>query len=87
MARKNPATVVLGRKARKKGGRVRTAKLTREQRSKSARQKEQVPSLDNSDQALATLLDRLRASVDPAEIRQLSDQIERIVFHRQFANA
>jgi hypothetical protein len=44
-------------------------------------------SLDNSDQSLATLLSRLRASVDPAEIRQLSERIERIIFHQQMANA
>ena len=37
-------------------------------------------------EALATLLNRLRASVDPAETRQLSDQIERIIFYRQLAH-
>jgi hypothetical protein len=42
---------------------------------------------DTSDQALAALLNRLRATVDPVEIRQLSDQIERIVFHKQYMNA
>jgi hypothetical protein len=71
MARKNPAAVVVERKARKKSDRARSAKS----------------GLDNSDQALATLLSCLRASVDPAEIRQLSDQIERVIFHRQMANA
>jgi len=43
--------------------------------------------IDTSDQALAALLNRLRATVDPVEIRQLSDQIERIVFHKQYMNA
>lgn len=33
-----------------------------------------------SDTALMRLLSRLKATVDPKEIRQLSDQIERIVF-------
>ena len=40
-----------------------------------------------SDQALIGLLERLRATVDLAEIRELSDQIERVVFHKQFRNA
>jgi hypothetical protein len=40
-----------------------------------------------SDRALAALLHRLKATVDPIEIRQLSEQIERIVFHKQYTNA
>lgn len=40
-----------------------------------------------SDEALADLLRRLKTSVDPDEIRQLSDQIERVIFHQQFAEA
>jgi hypothetical protein len=40
-----------------------------------------------SDQALVAALNRLKETVDPAEIRQLSEQIERIVFHKQFTNA
>ena len=42
---------------------------------------------DTSDQALMALLSRLKAAVDPEEIRQLSVQIERIVFHKQFTDA
>jgi hypothetical protein len=42
---------------------------------------------DVSDRALASLLHRLKATVDPIEIRQLSEQIERIVFHKQYTNA
>ena len=42
---------------------------------------------ETSDKALVTLLNRLRATVDPAEIRGLSDQIERVVFHRQLNSA
>jgi hypothetical protein len=30
-------------------------------------------------------LNRLQAAVDPNEVRQLSDQIERVVFHQQFS--
>jgi hypothetical protein len=40
-----------------------------------------------SDDVLTMLLNRLKAAVDPDEIRQLSYQIERIVFHRQFTRA
>jgi hypothetical protein len=43
--------------------------------------------IDTSDRALVALLNRLKATVDPKEIRQLSDQIERVVFHKQFRNA
>jgi hypothetical protein len=43
--------------------------------------------IDTSDKALLSLLTRLKATVDPAEIRELSDQIERVVFHKQFRNA
>jgi hypothetical protein len=42
---------------------------------------------DASDEALAILLSRLKAAVDPEEIRQLSDQIERVIFHEQFTDA
>jgi hypothetical protein len=40
-----------------------------------------------SDAALALLLSRLKTSVDPNEIRELSSQIEKFVFHKQFGNA
>jgi len=43
--------------------------------------------IDTSDNALVSLLNRLRVTVEPAEIRELSDQIERVVFHKQFMNA
>jgi hypothetical protein len=33
------------------------------------------------------LLQRLKATVDPDEIRVLSEQLERLVFHKQFENA
>ena len=42
---------------------------------------------DTSDNALATLLRRLKATGDADEIKRLSDQIERVVFHKQFTNA
>jgi len=43
--------------------------------------------VDTSDMALTNLLERLRSTSNPDEIRQLSEQIERVVFHKQFANA
>ena len=43
--------------------------------------------LDSSDEALAGLLGRLKASADPDEIRALSQQIEQVVFHKQLENA
>jgi hypothetical protein len=36
-----------------------------------------------SDEALASLLRRLQVGVDADEVRQISDQIERVVFHKQ----
>jgi hypothetical protein len=45
------------------------------------------PAGDTSDQTLAALLGRLKTAVDPEEIRQLSAQIERVVFHKQFTDA
>jgi hypothetical protein len=43
--------------------------------------------VDTSDDALSVLLKRVKATEDPAEIRQLSDQIEQIIFHKQYTNA
>ena len=41
---------------------------------------------DTSDQALLTLLRSLKATQDPAEIDQLSEQLERLIFHKQYEN-
>ena len=54
--------------------------------SKDGRKEASAP-VDTSDEALADLLNRLKAAVDPDEIRQLSDQIERVIFHKQFTDA
>jgi hypothetical protein len=48
---------------------------------------ENIPAVDTSDMTLTNLLERLRSTSNPDEIRQLSEQIERVVFHKQFANA
>jgi hypothetical protein len=39
---------------------------------------------DTSDHALSALLTRLRVATDLAEIRLLSEKIERVIFHKQF---
>lgn len=100
--KKNPAAVALGRKGGKKGGPARAAKLTPLQRSESARKAVQArwvktkrgtdyqatPTVANtSDRAMLDLLKRIKATNDRTEIRKLSDQLERVIFHRQFKNA
>src|ERR1700682_4435831 len=94
--RKNAAAVALGRKGGKKGGPARAAKLTPEQRSESARKavkarwakaKPPTAALNTSDQALLTLLKRIKATDNPIEIRRLTNQLERVIFHKQFRHA
>ncbi|MGA3188761.1 MAG: hypothetical protein ABSF22_16785 [Bryobacteraceae bacterium] len=43
--------------------------------------------LDTSDQALTVILKRLKETDNPTEIRELTDQLERVIFHKQFENA
>ncbi len=50
-------------------------------------EKKAAVAVGNADKALLSLLSRLKATVDPGEIRDLSEQIERVVFHKQFMNA
>jgi len=100
--KKDPNAVALGRKGGKKGGPARAAKLTPTQRSESARKAVQArwakakeeskdfisPSTsDTSDNAVLTLLKRIKETNDQNEIRRLSDQLERVIFHKQYANA
>ena len=40
-----------------------------------------VTSTDTSDRAVVALLKRLKVANDPNEARQLSDQLERLIFH------
>jgi hypothetical protein len=51
------------------------------------RNKQKTAGADTSDSALLTLLSRLKAAKGPAEIRRLSGQLERLIFHKQFRNA
>jgi hypothetical protein len=100
--RKNPAAVALGRKGGKKGGPARAANLTPKQRSESARKAVQArwakakegaeskatpSSMSADDHAVLALLKRLKSTSDPKEVRRLSDQLERVIFHKQFQNA
>jgi hypothetical protein len=56
-------------------------KVSRELSSKSDRV------TDNSDRTLVSLLEQLKAATDAETIRRLSEQIERIIFHKQLKNA
>ena len=93
--KKDPAAVALGRKGGKKGGPARAAKLTPKQRSESARKAVQARwskakdgvATENSDKKVLAVLKRLRATNDRHEIRELSDQLERLIFHKQYASA
>jgi hypothetical protein len=44
-------------------------------------------SVDTSDHAVLALLKRLKSTSDPKEVGQLSDQLERVIFHKQFQDA
>jgi len=41
---------------------------------------------DTSDNAVLKLLKRLKETDDQNEIRELSDQLERVIFHKQYPN-
>jgi hypothetical protein len=43
--------------------------------------------IDTSDRALLDLLKRLKEACDHDEIPKLSDQLERMIFHKQLENA
>jgi len=92
--KKNPAAVALGRKGGKKGGPARAAKLTPEQRSESARKavrtrwsKANTPVLDTSKKALHACLKRIKEAKNEDELRRLTQELQRIVFRRQYQNA
>src|SRR5258708_13740039 len=55
------------------------------QKTRNRKRAEESDAVDTSDKALTDLLEHLKTAADPDEIRQLSDQIERAVFHKQFA--
>ena len=90
---KNPAAVALGRRGGNKGGLVRAAKLTSEQRGEGARKAVQAQggsdfivkgtAIRTSDNALLSLLKRIKTTDNPAKIKRLSDQLERFIFRKQ----
>jgi hypothetical protein len=43
--------------------------------------------IDSSDHALLDLLKRLKKAKNPAEVRRISGQLERVIFHKQYKNA
>jgi hypothetical protein len=43
--------------------------------------------IETSDNALVALLKRIKAANDPTEIKQLSNELERVIFHKQFKTA
>jgi hypothetical protein len=43
--------------------------------------------MNTSDKAVLSLLKRIKEANDQNEIRQLSDQLERVIFHKQYDNA
>ena len=50
-------------------------------------QHETLPAIgDTSDHAALTLLKRIKAAKDQTEIRQLTDQLQRVIFHKQYKN-
>lgn len=65
---------------------ARWAKAGKVTTKKGVTAKPAIAPLDTSDNALRVLLRRLKTTVDRTEIRHLSDQIERVVFHKQFKN-
>ena len=92
--KKNPAAVALGRKGGKKGGPARAAKLTPAQRSESARRAVQArwgkskPVIhDASDNAALALLERIKVANSQTEIMHLTDQLQRVIFHKQYKNS
>ena len=100
VTKKNPAAVALGRKGGKKGGPARAAKLTPEQRTESARKAVQArwskaksghnlatPVPDTAKKALHLCLKRIKDAKNDSELRRLTEELQRIVFHRQYQNA
>lgn len=93
--KKNSAAVALGRKGGLKGGPARAAKLTPQQRSESARKAVQArwakvksaTVVDGSKKALHLCLRRIKEAKTEQELRRLTQELQKIVFHRQYRNA
>jgi hypothetical protein len=89
----------LAKRGANKGGLARAARLTPEQRSESARKAVmarwgKLPSNGSaqgaaltSNEALHRCLDRLKEAKTESELRRLTEELQRIVFHKQYENA
>jgi hypothetical protein len=95
-AKKNAAAVALGRKGGQKGGPARAAKLTPQQRSESARKAVQARWAKAasartgeavSKKALHLCLKHIKEAQNESELRRLTQELQQIVFHRQYRNA
>ena len=51
------------------------------------REKMDIKTLDTSQKALHLCLDRIKKAKDENELRRLTEELQRIVFHRQYQNA
>jgi len=89
----NDDAVTLGRRGGKIGGPARADKLTSEQRSESARKAVQArwargnQGSDTSRKAGHLCLDCIKKTKNENELRRLTEELQRIVFHRQYRNA
>lgn len=80
---------------REKGGPARAAKLTPQQRSDSARKAVQVrwakasaPAIpETSKKALHLCLRRIKEANSESDLRRLTQELQQILFHRQYRNA
>lgn len=70
-------------KATAKGQRT-TSTLDAQRRTRSAKP---TATPDTSDRAVLALLQRIKATEDRAEIRKLSNELERLIFHKQYRTA
>ena len=86
MAVKSPTKSAAAAAGGKNCGKDRSARLTPERRSESVRKAVQARAgiKDSSDSALLALLEELEAATDEPDVRRLSDQIERVIFQKQF---
>jgi hypothetical protein len=88
---KNAATVTSGRKSVKRGGPKQQEQLSPKRGngiSSDSRASARASSgLSASKRALHLCLKRLKNAKDESEIRRLTEELQRIVFHRQYRNA
>ncbi|MCL4852004.1 MAG: hypothetical protein KJZ78_11575 [Bryobacteraceae bacterium] len=62
------------------------ARWAKAKEGKRTRMETKTTSTDTSDKAVLTLLKRIKETNNQNEIRQLSDQLERVIFQKQYAN-